>query len=131
MPSDPWSLLFGTPIASLYVQPHIGGDLALLTGIAKRIVELGAIEAKFLEKLLRRLAALKERLAAVEWSEILAKSGVTKAEIDDIAARYAKAKNVVFSWTMGITHHIHGVNSVESIANLALLRGMVGRKHAG
>ncbi|MFN9789441.1 MAG: molybdopterin-dependent oxidoreductase, partial [Pirellulaceae bacterium] len=32
VPSDPWSLLFGTKIASHYVQPHIGGDLALLTG---------------------------------------------------------------------------------------------------
>ena len=35
VPSNPWSLLFGTQIATLYVQPHIGGDLALLTGVAK------------------------------------------------------------------------------------------------
>jgi molybdopterin-dependent oxidoreductase alpha subunit len=131
VPSDPWSLLFGTKIASLYVQPHIGGDLALLTGIAKRIVELGAIDAHFLTSYCEAWPELKDRLAQVEWSEILAKSGVTKAEIDDMAARYAKAKNVVFSWTMGITHQIHGVQSVEAIANLALLRGMVGRKHAG
>ncbi len=33
VPSDPISLLFGTKIASLYVQPHIGGDLALLSGL--------------------------------------------------------------------------------------------------
>src|SRR5688572_11256066 len=32
VPSDVLSLFFGTKIASLYVQPHIGGDLALLTG---------------------------------------------------------------------------------------------------
>jgi anaerobic selenocysteine-containing dehydrogenase len=38
VPSDIRSLLFGSEIASLYVQPHIGGDLALLTGIAKCIV---------------------------------------------------------------------------------------------
>ena len=35
VPSSPASLLFGTKIASLYVQPDIGGDLALLTGVAK------------------------------------------------------------------------------------------------
>src|SRR6185295_14379740 len=45
VPSSPWSLLFGTQIATLYVQPHIGGDLALLTGIAKRIDEMGAQDA--------------------------------------------------------------------------------------
>ena len=35
VPSDPISLMFGTRIATDYVQPHIGGDLALLWGIAK------------------------------------------------------------------------------------------------
>src|SRR5688572_15802080 len=32
---------------------------------------------------------------------------------------------------MGITHHVHGVENVESIVDLALLRGMVGKPHAG
>jgi anaerobic selenocysteine-containing dehydrogenase len=45
IPSRPWSLMFGTEIASMYIQPHIGGDLALLTGIAKRIVEMNAHES--------------------------------------------------------------------------------------
>ena len=41
VPSDVRSLLLGSHIASLYVQPHIGGDLALLHGIAKRISNWG------------------------------------------------------------------------------------------
>ncbi len=32
---------------------------------------------------------------------------------------------------MGITHHAHGVQNVQAIANLALLRGMVGRPGCG
>ena len=44
---------------------------------------------------------------------------------------YVSAQNAVFGWTMGITHHLHGVDNVQMIANLALLRGMVGRPHAG
>ena len=32
---------------------------------------------------------------------------------------------------MGITHHLHGVENVEMIANLAMLRGMVGRPSTG
>ncbi len=31
----------------------------------------------------------------------------------------------------GITHHTNGVENVQAIANLALLRGMVGRPGAG
>ncbi len=32
---------------------------------------------------------------------------------------------------MGITHHTHGVENVQAIANLALIRGMVGRAGCG
>ncbi|MEO2046177.1 MAG: FdhF/YdeP family oxidoreductase [Pirellulales bacterium] len=131
IPSDLRSLLFGTKIAGLYVQPHIGGDLALLTGIAKQIVALGAHEAPFLETACNGWPVLQDRLKDTSWEEIVEKSGVTRAEINEIAKRYAHAKNVVFCWTMGITHHTHGVQNVQSIANLALLRGMVGRPGAG
>jgi hypothetical protein len=40
----------GNFLASLYVQPDIGGDLALMTGIAKRIEELGALDERFLSE---------------------------------------------------------------------------------
>lgn len=131
VPSDVWSLLFGTKIASLYVQPDIGGDLALLTGVAKRIDEMGALDEAFLKDNCEGWDALVERLRATPWQEIQAKSGVSQAQIDRIAEMYAQARNVVFSWTMGITHHVHGVQNVQAIANLALMRGMLGRPHAG
>ncbi len=131
VPSSPWSLLFGTPIASTYIQPHVGGDLALLTGIAKRVDEMGAQHEQFLAEHCAGGEAWLAHLRATPWEELVVKSGVSRAEIDDLAEQYAAAKNVVFSWTMGITHHIHGVKSVQAIANLALMRGMVGRPQAG
>ncbi|MDA8563073.1 FdhF/YdeP family oxidoreductase [Mariniblastus sp.] len=131
IPSDPMSMLFGTEIASQYVQPHIGGDLAMLTGIAKRIDELGAADDAFLENHCDGHEEWIARLRETSWADIEQRSGVTQAEIDTVAQVYAKAKNVVFSWTMGITHHAHGVENVQAIANLALMRGMVGRKNAG
>ncbi len=131
VPSDPISLFFGTKIATLYVQPHIGGDLALLTGIAKRVQELGAHHEEFLTQYCDGWSALSAKLLATPWSDITTKSGCTFEQIDAIAQRYARAKNAVFSWTMGITHHTYGVENVEAICNVALMRGMVGRPHAG
>ncbi|HMF12624.1 MAG TPA: molybdopterin-dependent oxidoreductase, partial [Gemmataceae bacterium] len=131
VPSSPWSLLFGSQIASLYVQPHIGGDLALLTGIAKRIDEMGAQDEPFLRQHCTGYDAWLANLRAIPWNEIHVRSGVGQKEIDQVAERYAAAKNVVFGWTMGITHHAHGVANVQAIANLALIRGMVGRPSAG
>ena len=131
VPSDPWSMLFGSPIASLYVQPHIGGDLALLTGIAKRIDEMGAQDEAYLRSHCENYDAWIAAVRKTPWSAIHARSGVSQREIDQIAERYAAARRVVFSWTMGITHHAHGVQNVQAIANLALMRGMVGRPGCG
>ncbi len=131
VPSDPFSLMFGSKIASLYVQPHIGGDLALLSGIAKRIVEMNVHDEAYLKTYCDHWPQLKAQLASLDWEDIYRKSGVEADAIQAIATRYAAAENVVFTWTMGITHHTYGVENVEAIANLALLRGMVGRPNAG
>src|SRR5688500_8972129 len=80
VPSSPWSLLFGTKIASLYVQPHIGGDLALLTGIAKRIDEMGAQDEAFLQQHCQGSDAWLAALRKISWEEIHTKSGVSQSQ---------------------------------------------------
>ena len=44
---------------------------------------------------------------------------------------YAGAGHAVFAWGMGMTIHAHGVANIEWLSNLALMRGMVGRRNAG
>jgi molybdopterin-dependent oxidoreductase alpha subunit len=131
VPSDPWSLLFGSPIASLYVQPHIGGDIALLTGVAKVILKHAAVDAAFLAKATEGFEAYAESVRSTSWEAIEQGSGVNRATVERMAEMYAAARHVVFGWTMGITQHEHGVANVQTIVNLALLRGMVGRPHTG
>ena len=131
VPSDVRSLFFGTKIASLYVQPHIGGDIALLTGVAKELLEQKVQDTAFITAATESFDAFIQQVRDTSWEAILRGSGVTREEIRRIAEMYAKAKNVVFGWTMGITHHLHGTDNVKMIVNLALLRGMVGRPHAG
>jgi molybdopterin-dependent oxidoreductase alpha subunit len=131
VPSDVRSLLFGTQIASDYIQPHIGGDLALLTGISKDVIERGGHDAKFVAEHTEGFDEFVVQVKATSWESIVEQSGVDRESIRKIADQYCKAKNVVIAWCMGITHHLHGTRSVHAIANLALLRGMVGRAHAG
>ncbi|MCK6457557.1 MAG: FdhF/YdeP family oxidoreductase [Phycisphaerae bacterium] len=131
VPSDLRSLLFGTRIASLYVQPHCGGDAALLVGLAKRIDEMGAVDESFVAAHTEGFDALRTSLRSADWALIERSSGVDRAIIDAAARMVAESQATVFAWTMGITHHAHGVENVRAIANLALMRGMVGRPHAG
>jgi molybdopterin-dependent oxidoreductase alpha subunit len=131
VPSDPRSLVFGTRIASLYVQPHIGGDVALLTGVAKRVLERGGHDRAFIDRHTEGFEAFEGLVGSTAWRDIEERAGVSRDTIDRLAEMYMAAGNVVFGWTMGITHHLHGVENVQMIANLALLRGMIGRPHAG
>ena len=131
VPSDPWSLVFGTKIASTYVQPHVGGDLALMYGLLKRVRELGKTDEAYLAAHTHGWPELAARLDGLSWDEIVEKSGVTKGEIDDISAQYAASERAVFAWTMGVTHHLHGGATVQAIVALALARGMIGKPGAG
>lgn len=131
VPSDLRSLVFGSEIASLYVQPHIGGDIALLTGVAKLLLDRSKIDGGFIAETTEGFEEYAEQVRNTAWQEIEQHSGVARTIVEQIADRYESARNVVFGWTMGITHHEHGVANVHAIANLALLRGMVGRPGAG
>jgi molybdopterin-dependent oxidoreductase alpha subunit len=131
VPSDPWSLLFGSEIASQYVQPHIGGDIAWLMGVIKIVLERGGIDREFIDQHTEQFDSLCQQAEATDWSDIEAGSGVTRQSLEETASAFLAAKNVVIGWTMGVTHHLHGVENVKMIANLALLRGMIGRPKAG
>ena len=136
VPSDLRSLLFGSEIASEYVQPHIGGDIAFMKGVAKALFQLSqsvpeAIQNSFIEEATENFLDYRHDIETTSWEDIEFNSGVPRKLIESVAQQYASAKNVVFAWAMGITHHSHGVQNVQSIVNLALLRGMVGKSNAG
>ncbi len=132
VPKSPGSMLRGgDEIASDYLQPRIGTDIALLKGLAKAVLELGAEDRAFIAAHAADFAAFRADLEALSWDEISATCQVSREDIERVARAYAKRRNVVFAWGMGMTHHLHGTSNVEAIANLALLRGMLGRPFAG
>jgi molybdopterin-dependent oxidoreductase alpha subunit len=132
VPSDWKSMLLGdNKIATDYVQPNIGGDIALFQGIAKELIENENIDKQFIEKHTNGFEIFAHEIRKTPWDNITLSSGVNRPQIKRLAKLYKDAKNVVFTWSMGITQHVHGVENVESIVNLALLRGMIGKKNAG
>ncbi len=132
VPKSPGSMLRGgDEIASDYLQPGIGSDIALFKGLAKAVLELGAEDRDFLAAHAEGFDAFKADLDALSWDEITAACGIQRDDIFRVASTYARRRNVVFAWGMGMTHHLHGTANVEAIANLALLRGMLGRPFAG
>jgi molybdopterin-dependent oxidoreductase alpha subunit len=132
VPSDLKSLFGGgSRIASEYLQIKIGGDIALFKGIAKAVIENEKYDKQFIDNFTNGSQEYFEDIKNTSWETIVSNSGVPKTEIQKTADIYSQSKNVVFTWAMGIAHHLHGCDNVESLINLALLRGMIGKPYAG
>jgi molybdopterin-dependent oxidoreductase alpha subunit len=131
VPSQISSLLFGTRIASYYVQPLAGGDVALLVGVLKALIASGSVKRDFLEAHATNWQQVLSDAEAVSWQELEANSGVARQQIEETAAIIARADSVIFAWAMGLTHHKSGVDNVLALSNVALATGNVGRPGAG
>lgn len=127
----------GTPISDLFLQVRIGGDIALLKGIAKAVLAAEEISPgrvldwAFIRAHSDGFAAYREAMARVAWDDLVAESGIARADMQRAADLFLRAERVIACWAMGLTQHKHGVGNVQEVTNLLLLRGHVGRPGAG
>ncbi|AFZ35285.1 oxidoreductase alpha (molybdopterin) subunit [Stanieria cyanosphaera PCC 7437] len=125
------SLIQGSEIASLYLQPIPGSDVALFVGIQKSLIEKNLVDYKYLRSHTENWQEVIEQVNQTTWEEITTVCGISQAEIETAATIIGSSPKVVFAWAMGITQHENGVDNVYSIANTALLTGNAGKEGAG
>ncbi|MCY7320884.1 MAG: FdhF/YdeP family oxidoreductase [Phormidesmis sp. CAN_BIN36] len=125
------SLLTGSDISSLYLQPIPGSDVALLVGVQKSLIEQNLIKPDYLQLLTEGSEAVLEQARSTSWETITATCGVSQAEIEAAATIIGTSKGVVFGWAMGMTQHVNSVDNVRAIVNTALITGNMGREGAG
>jgi molybdopterin-dependent oxidoreductase alpha subunit len=113
------------------IQIQIGGDVALLTGIAKWLTKNGKMHSAFIEQHTSGFEALDQWLRQQSWPDVERGCGISKAEIIDIARLVADSPATICTWGMGITQHVQGDDNVAMITNLLLLMGMIGIDGAG
>ena len=137
-PQQPLSLLGpGTEIACLFLPVRVNGDVALLKGLMKEMLEAdraagGKLLAHdFIAHHTEGFEALVRDLEATSWDAIVEASGCTRQQIAEGAKIALASERMICSWAMGITQHQNGVANVQSIVDFALLRGQIGRRGAG
>ena len=129
------------PISTQYYQVRIGGDMAAVKGMMKVVlaaddeaVTNGAervLDVEFIAKHTHGFEVLAADIRATAWDDIVAESGLSRDEIERVAATYIKSKAVIAVWGMGITQHRTGVANIQQIVNLLLMRGNMGKPGAG
>lgn len=142
-PQDKLQMLRGgaTDIASDYLQPQLGGDMAAVRGMSKAVLaaEAAAVAAgrpsvldhAFIAEHCEGFDAYLAAVEATSWDEIISQSGLTREAIERAADVYMHAERVICTWAMGITQHLHSVATIREISNFMFLRGNVGKPGAG
>ncbi|MBS1002029.1 FdhF/YdeP family oxidoreductase [Acetobacter persici] len=137
-PQDPVKMAtFGsTAIASEFVHIRIGGDLALVKGMIKVLLEREAsgetvLDQEFIAEHTHGFEAWRDEVLSCTWKDITRVSGISEEQIRRVAEIYARSKATVLCFGMGITQHQQGSRMIQQLAALLMLRGNFGKPGAG
>jgi formate dehydrogenase major subunit len=117
--------------AEAWLGLQVGTDIALAKTVGREILAAGLENRTFIN---RATTGFDEYAADVEpWTLLRgeAETGVPAEAIRHLAHAYAGADRAQLCWTLGITEHHNGTDNVQSLINLSLLCGHVGRYGAG
>jgi molybdopterin-dependent oxidoreductase alpha subunit len=127
----------GTQLADLFLQVRINGDVALLQGISKEVLEEdgrrggGVLDGDFIAAHTNGFAEFAASLDKVGWDEITEGCGIERGQIREAADVFINSERTIFCWAMGLTQHRNAVANIQEIVNLLLLRGQIGKRGAG
>ncbi len=124
-------------LADLHLPVRIGGDMAVLKGLMKILLERESespetvFDHEFIAVKTSGFDEVIASLDAVGWTDIIAASGLTREQITEAAEMILGAKKMITCWAMGVTQHTDAVATIQDIVNLHLLRGSIGKPGAG
>jgi molybdopterin-dependent oxidoreductase alpha subunit len=137
-PQEPMHLLgSGTRLSDRLLQVRINGDVALLKGIIKAVLEAedrwpgSMLDWDFIRNYTSGFEEFVEHIKGTEWQQIEEQSGIAREQIVEVGEMAASARSTVICWAMGLTQHRNGVENIRELVNLLLLRGNIGRANAG
>ncbi|MCQ9708661.1 FdhF/YdeP family oxidoreductase [Streptomyces sp. BSP1] len=130
------ALFKSTRTSTLNLQVRAGGDMALLRGMAKAVIEESAtdpnaLDRVFIDRHTHGFEEYRTLCEATPWKQLERQSGLSRRDILKAAQVYSRADRTLISWCLGVSQHEHGVDTVREIVNVLLLRGNLGREGAG
>ena len=131
IPSIARSAISGTTLADHWFGVHTGGDRAFLTGVMRALVECGGVDAGFVKERTTGFEQVQGEATGIPWEALERESGVTRDRIEAFARLLVERPNAIFIWSMGLTQHAHGVETIKALVNVGLARGLPGRANRG
>jgi molybdopterin-dependent oxidoreductase alpha subunit len=116
---------------------RINGDMAFLHGLMKELLDEEerrpgqVFDHDFIRHHTAGYEAVLARLRQSPWEQIVADSGLSRAQIREAAEIVLAAHSIIVCWCMGLTQHKNAIATIQEVINFLLLRGNIGRPGSG
>lgn len=117
--------------ADLHLPVAPGGDVALLNALGRLLLERGAIDEAFITDHTRQFTEYRDFLRAQDLTELSAAAGIDLEQLDRLARIIQRARGLLSFYCMGLNQSTVGMWKNNSLINLHLLTGQIGRPGAG
>jgi ferredoxin-nitrate reductase len=118
-------------IADLHVPIAPGSDIAFLNAVARLIVEAGRADEHFIGFHTRGFIDYVAFLMARSLDELIAVTGVPRGQIEQAARLIGRSRAFLSFYCMGLNQSTVGMWKSNSLINLHLLTGQIGKVGAG
>jgi len=137
-PKSPGQVLSGgKPIADLFLQVQINGDVALMKALMCLLLREEdrapgtVLDEVFIELHTEGFSELRAHLESQDVEALAATAGVPVDALEQAVEMILRSRKTIVCWAMGLTQHKNGVANIREIVNFLLLRGSIGIPGAG
>lgn len=117
--------------ADLYLSVKPGGDIALLNGLGRLLLDHGETDQEFIGAHTSGFDEYRTFLAEQDLHELCDAAGLSRALLDQTARMIGGAQGFLSFYCMGLNQSTAGVRKNNSLINLHLLTGQIGKPGAG
>jgi ferredoxin-nitrate reductase len=117
--------------ADLHLPVAPGGDIALLNALGRVLLLLGAVDAAFVRQHTNGFEEYRRFLLGQDLDELCAAAGLPEADLYRLAGLIARAGTFLSFYCMGLNQSTVGMWKNNSLINLHLLTGQIGKPGAG
>ena len=106
-------------------------DQALFYGVARLLIERGWIDRAYIDAHTRDFDEYTASVEPYALDRVAEETGLGTEVVERLAETIHRGQRVSFWWTMGVNQSYQGVRTAQSIINLALMTGNIGRPGTG
>lgn len=117
--------------SDIWIDIKPKADLVLMYTLANVLIEKGYIDTNYIENHTEGYEDFKNHVAKFTLDKVEDETGISAERVVELAEIIHSGERVSFWWTMGVNQGYQAVRTAQSIINLALITGNIGRPGTG